>query len=88
MKDTKFLTEIKKLLIVGQIQFKLYEGELLTEEELKILVSTPDDEILLGLQVVSSNRLEQEDISKTTNFMSNINRLKFLKKTKKYSKNK
>ena len=82
MQDIEFLKGLEKLLIVGKIQFKLYDGEVLNEEELKILASTPYDEILLGLQLVASNRLENQNEEKFNNLRKNVMRLNFFRNTK------
>ncbi|MBQ9072083.1 MAG: hypothetical protein IJY25_02890 [Bacilli bacterium] len=82
MKDIKIIKELEKLLIVGKIQFKLYDGELLTEDELKILASAPDDEILLGLQLVASDRLQLEKETKLNNLKCNVVRLNLLRNPK------
>lgn len=81
MNDIEILKGLEKLLIVGKIQFKLYDGEVLNDEELKILASTPYDEILLGSQLVASNRLKNQNEENFNNLRANVMKLNFFRNT-------
>ena len=70
---------LEEFLNIGRVQFKLYEGEVLTEEELKLLASTPFNEILYGLELAAAERLKLSKGNELNNLTSNIKMLNYYK---------
>ena len=65
--------------ILGNALNKLYNGELLTNEESELIAGSPEEECMLALHFVTIKKLELRKDKSLDNFNENMNKIRIYK---------